>query len=268
MYAHDNKGFWPMAQHRWNGQAGQPPGAPAAVRDKRWHDYVAKYVMGPQSVIQPGTGTVFSDTQMNYNGTAGGVTGINQEFGTIYDPIHIGTVKDRNNVLWGCPAWKRYTDGSSAVFAPAWNGYAQSYYPSAPKDEPVSTSTADGAFFSKRALRNESSDTTPRPAGARPGNYFKQAQYTRSAERALVVESNASILQLQFSLLGAWIYQPESTTVWPERPHAINMSIDFNRHGKRDVGNGPNDPSLNMLYCDGHAATVSCREAYRAIRFH
>ena len=27
------------------------------------------------------------------------------------------------------------------------------------------------------------------------------------------------------------------------------------------------DPALNMLFCDGHAATVSTREAYKAIRF-
>jgi hypothetical protein len=24
---------------------------------------------------------------------------------------------------------------------------------------------------------------------------------------------------------------------------------------------------MNMLYCDGHASTVSAREAYRALRF-
>ena len=37
--------------------------------------------------------------------------------------------------------------------------------------------------------------------------------------------------------------------------------------GKRAVGNELTDPSMNMLFCDGHAAFVSCREAYRAIRF-
>jgi prepilin-type processing-associated H-X9-DG protein len=31
------------------------------------------------------------------------------------------------------------------------------------------------------------------------------------------------------------------------------------------VRNG--DPALNMLFCDGHAATVSTRDAYKAIRF-
>ena len=38
-------------------------------------------------------------------------------------------------------------------------------------------------------------------------------------------------------------------------------------HGKRAKGNKPNDPSMNMLYCDGHADTVGCREAYRSCRW-
>jgi prepilin-type processing-associated H-X9-DG protein len=45
------------------------------------------------------------------------------------------------------------------------------------------------------------------------------------------------------------------------------LTIDFDRHGKRPRGNGPNDPSVNVLYCDGHAAPASAREAYRALRF-
>src|SRR5215204_1268739 len=40
MYSHENKGYWPVGQHRWNAPAGQPAGAPAGVRDKRWHDFV------------------------------------------------------------------------------------------------------------------------------------------------------------------------------------------------------------------------------------
>ena len=35
----------------------------------------------------------------------------------------------------------------------------------------------------------------------------------------------------------------------------------------RTVGNSPTDPSMNVLYCDGHADFLSVREAYRGLRF-
>src|SRR6187551_1643880 len=41
MYAVDNKGAWPVAAHYWQ-QGGD--------RDKRWHDFIAKYVIGTQTV--------------------------------------------------------------------------------------------------------------------------------------------------------------------------------------------------------------------------
>src|SRR5689334_20920888 len=43
MYSQDNKGFWPVANHLWvDTAAGMPTG-----RDKRWHDFIGKYVMAP-----------------------------------------------------------------------------------------------------------------------------------------------------------------------------------------------------------------------------
>jgi prepilin-type N-terminal cleavage/methylation domain-containing protein/prepilin-type processing-associated H-X9-DG protein len=262
MYAHENNGWWPVAQHRWNAPANtSPPGSPAGVRDKRWHDFVAKYVMGPQKVTDTTTNIEYVDTIMNHNGTAGGVTTL-REFGSIYDPVHIGTVRDRNNVLWGCPTWRRWTDNSSAPMAGAWNGYAMSFYPKSPIDEKgYETNFNQAGFWARRAFINET--------GTRPGNYFKQVQWTQAAERALVFDSTTSIMAHRFDAIDKWPYLPEGTILpFPQRPHATEFSIDFNRHGKRDVGNAYQDPSLNMLYCDGHAGFVSAREAYRAIRFH
>jgi len=269
MYAHENKGFWPMAQHQWTAGVNDPPGngAPTA-RDKRWHDYIGKYLISPTAVVDTATGTEYSDNQVNYNGTAGGIT-TEREFGTRWDPVHIGTFKYRNSVLWGCPTWRKFTDGSSAIFAGAWNGYAQNFYPSAPDDEKGNAlAGAPAPFWTRRAQRNALADTMPTASGARAGRHFKQVQWTKPAERCLVLDSNATVLGMTFALITSWTFVPDTTTPFLDRPHAVNFSIDFNRHGKRDTGNQPLDPSLNMLYCDGHAGFVSAREAYRAIRFH
>ena len=53
----------------------------------------------------------------------------------------------------------------------------------------------------------------------------------------------------------------------PDTSGTVNFSLDFDRHGRKLVGNSPTDPSMNMLYVDGHAAFVSCRQAYKAILF-
>src|SRR5688500_15701608 len=45
MYQIDHKGAWPVAVHFW---------AQGGNRDKRWHDYIAKYIMGNQTVTSPG----------------------------------------------------------------------------------------------------------------------------------------------------------------------------------------------------------------------
>ena len=42
--------------------------------------------------------------------------------------------------------------------------------------------------------------------------------------------------------------------------------MDWNRHGKLPGQVKATDLALNMLFCDGHAAPVSPREAFRALR--
>jgi prepilin-type processing-associated H-X9-DG protein len=60
---------------------------------------------------------------------------------------------------------------------------------------------------------------------------------------------------------------PNTATPFPEQPDVLLFPIDFNRHGKKETGNKPDQSTVNILFCDGHAGFVSAREAFRAIRF-
>jgi|SRR5688572_11135595 prepilin-type processing-associated H-X9-DG protein len=107
----------------------------------------------------------------------------------------------------------------------------------------------------------------------RPGKYFRLgSQINRPAERALVFDNVHANFGLANAWHPAWPFLPEGTlATFPVRPDADATAVktftfDFNRHGKRDIGNSPLDPSMNMLYVDGHAGFVSAREAYRAVR--
>jgi prepilin-type N-terminal cleavage/methylation domain-containing protein/prepilin-type processing-associated H-X9-DG protein len=260
MYANDNNGAWPLAQHLWTS-----PTAPAG-RDKRWHDFIAKYLMGPTQVTDPATGTVYSDTQMNFNGTAGG---LNREFGTATDPICIGALRDRNNVLWGCPAWRRSTTVGAVVSTDHYShpGYAMMWYPMSPNDSSP-YGALNNYFFERRAFRNQFADQVPMPTNARPGKYFKQSQWKQAGERGLVIESVHTALNIRADGLFSWPFLPEgSVAAFPEIPDGGTWAFDFNRHGKKPVGNAYDAPSMNVLYCDGHAGFVSNREAYRSTRF-
>ena len=69
-------------------------------------------------------------------------------------------------------------------------------------------------------------------------------------------------------LTTGWPYRPGTAVMMPAVPQISGVdtySIDFNRHGKRDVGNAETDPSTNLLYADGYASTASAREVYRAM---
>jgi len=258
MYTNDNQGYLPVAQHLW--ASSYITGA-AADRDKRWHDFISKYLMGPTAVTDPATGTVHTSTMSNFSGTAGGV---NREFGTGTDPVHIGTLRDRNNVLWGCPTFLRLTFVNNVIQAYdhySHCGYTQNWYFKSPEDIQGIAATS-APYWTRRAFISTN----------RPGKYFRMSTINRSAERALVFDN----VHANFGLANAWHpnwpFLPEGTlAVFPDRPDADGSAVktftfDFNRHGKKTYGNGQNDLSMNMLYLDGHASFVSARQAYRAVR--
>ena len=100
------------------------------------------------------------------------------------------------------------------------------------------------------------------------GVYAKASHYARPGERALSVESVSANIFVLLNASCTWRYAPEGTVAFPRHADSASVSLDFNRHSKAPAGSQPIDPSLNILYCDGHAAPASARDAWRAMRFN
>ncbi|MEA2707970.1 MAG: hypothetical protein QOF78_571 [Phycisphaerales bacterium] len=231
MYQLDNKGWWTPSWQQYTRTI--PPGTVGGTADKRWHDFIGKYVVGG----------MIGKQELNWNGT---------QLGSIEPQLWTEPVWHSDNALWGCPMWERiFRDSAGNVvnvdsgLAQYTCGYLQNKYPFAPRLTPVAESL---------------NATSPNPGG-----HFKYTQWSRQSERALIFES----ISHNWSMPGVttWPFAPEKPggTVWPRTPD-VNFPIDFNRHGRNRIANKPTDPSLNMLFCDGHAETVSARQAWKAIR--
>jgi prepilin-type N-terminal cleavage/methylation domain-containing protein/prepilin-type processing-associated H-X9-DG protein len=156
----------------------------------------------------------------------------------------------RNSVLWGCPEYAKAFDFTEASYADrVRNGYGMQYYPLAPIIRSSTNPNLPGtlAYISV--------------PDSSYGSYFKQNQWTRPSERGLIADSQTHILQVP-----AW----SSITNW--QPFALTgstvMYVDSTRHLKPGVTKRftVDQRGINMLFCDGHAAPVSLREAYNAIR--
>jgi prepilin-type N-terminal cleavage/methylation domain-containing protein/prepilin-type processing-associated H-X9-DG protein len=270
MYAVENKGTWPVAAHYFEAPAGSP--APK-FRDKRYHDFLSKYLMGPTKVTSK-TGVEKTDTVMNFNGTCshqglgGGAYATWGEYGTDIDPVWIGTFIERNSVFWGCPVWNRVGVSGGQFNFGANHGYAMNPFPMAPHDR---SPTGTPAMGDKTKVAWIIDEPTGLYAGSDfLGRYFKASAWKNGAQRALVFDAVHSGGYWTGNLTNhtGWQYEPDRPGVPLDRFPLTYLPIDWNRHGKPKVGNvKSSDLTINMLFVDGHAATVSAREAYRAIRF-
>src|SRR5690348_14329353 len=89
MYATENNGYWPMSVWRYASSTG-------AAREKRWHDFISKYTNAGKVLNDSGTQT-----------------------GTATSNPQIFHIKDDNNILWGCPSWKRVTKSGTTTYVEA-----------------------------------------------------------------------------------------------------------------------------------------------------
>jgi prepilin-type processing-associated H-X9-DG protein len=183
-------------------------------------------------------------------------------------------MRDRNSVLWGCPSWSKFGTSAAQYNYGANNGYGMNPFPFAPNDLSVGTTLPEGRPSGIQPAKWAwIVDKGHNAAYEVPGKYFKASQWKRGAERALIYDAQHSAgYWTAKSVNTSWPYGfPDSTPAiltFPVRGTATGFNVDFTRHTKSKPGSiKPTEIGTNVLYCDGHAATVSARDAYRAIRF-
>jgi prepilin-type N-terminal cleavage/methylation domain-containing protein/prepilin-type processing-associated H-X9-DG protein len=238
-YGQDNQGYWPPQSHAWG------PGP--SLRSKRWYDFLSKYVVGHVAVDVAGVPTFGG---LNFTGSGDAL---------IEPQIGSDEIKHGNNALWGCPSWRRINYVGPLViynnsFSP---GYGWSRYFRSP-DDWNDAKTAVEAKYQTVVLTSSMTSS---------GTYAKGSDYKNASERALLMDSVFGLINAFAATGTRWKYRPEGTMPFPVRPDISTFAIDFDRHGKRPSGNGPNERSLNILFADGHAAPASAREAWYAMRF-
>lgn len=192
--------------------------------------------------------------------------------------FQIGTDKQafeeaRKSVLWGCPEWQGWREGLH--FNPSTagtyingvsrfeTGYAMNWYPTYQPNSPISSTSKPPTNQTQMRWTD----------GGYYGKYYRRTQWTKPAERLLMVDAN-------LWLLG---FEPTSGVVQAQGAaralagSAGQNNIDRYRHGKYPplVGSGigatfalrGGKVAFNVLYVDGHATTLSdIREGYKAIR--
>lgn len=163
-----------------------------------------------------------------------------------YNEIH--TIR-KSSVLWGCPEWANAQEGADATNAQrSFTGYAMNIY----------TGTGASAYIG--------ADTA---AGPGTGRYHKSNEWSKPTERALVGDSPYHILQASpapFDSTKKWgpLLEGEGTNL-----NVLHFFGDGRRHGPSDASRKKqyNAPYMNVAYVDGHADSVTIRQAYDACRY-
>jgi len=144
------------------------------------------------------------------------------------------------SVIWGCPEWSRIDEGYTTPGDRYRPGYGMNYYPS---------------YFDDFDLKKLAYLTADR------GSYTPQAKWTKSSERALLIDSITHVISTPqtFDSAGRW---------FPYDPIVFGaFYVDAGRHGKYGMTKQESykKPSVNILFCDGHAETTSVRNAWNAV---
>ena len=248
IYANDNNGYYPMSFHCYapSGNSFGPPGG--RTRAKRWPDFIGHYLNNGRSV--------------NWDGT--GLPNANQDT--------VSTLKtNERSIFWGCPSYydnqRTYkvlaypATGVNSTTSSLHFGYAMNQYCFAPAPTARNPSTG----FANWTYRAGSGSITSTAAS---GWYYKASQYTRAAQRCLIADNAHRDMSVNASNPWWYAFSGWNGKEMPPVPDIFSFTLDFNRHGKFTIGNKYTDKSMNMLFVDGHAATVSCKEAHNAVRMH
>jgi prepilin-type processing-associated H-X9-DG protein len=154
-----------------------------------------------------------------------------------------------NSVVWGCPEWTKTFENSGSFADKVRVGYGMQYYP---------------LYFKDGNLLNLAYITSD----PKRGRYTKQTEWLQPSERGLIADAITHVISTPSTFgpnspMMPFDYGAYSTGSIP----AGTFYVDATRHMKPGATKSEafNTAGMNMLFCDGHAATVSVRDAWNAI---
>jgi prepilin-type N-terminal cleavage/methylation domain-containing protein/prepilin-type processing-associated H-X9-DG protein len=265
MYVNDNKGFLPILKEDINPATlfmwEKKPYFIAGFPDEYWYNRIAKYL-----------------TTANF-----GVHNIQQYTGLAPAVQNRMNEMAARSPIWACATWRGtkssttewncietpYTDGKVSTFEP---GYTMNPYgwarPNLPDPAAGSVSFLGGQYLD---LINANA-----PSQFNAAKFYREQQYSMPSDRALVVESTLWLLGFR-TTDGSRNLAGQLVLRGLDGGSAGSNNIDYYRHGLRPkvsgdrystVGGKPaGKVATNILYCDGHADTVTDpAKAYASIR--
>jgi prepilin-type N-terminal cleavage/methylation domain-containing protein/prepilin-type processing-associated H-X9-DG protein len=153
----------------------------------------------------------------------------------------------QNSVIWGCPEWAKALENDDTTLSDKVRvGYGMNPYPKYFEDGDVAN------------LANITKSATPR------GRYLKVVEWKKPTDRGLICDSVAHIIQTPATI-------SSTSSQWqqydPVAFSATAFYVDGSRHAPGNVSKARtyDNPYMNMLFCDGHVAGVSVKEAWNAI---
>jgi prepilin-type N-terminal cleavage/methylation domain-containing protein/prepilin-type processing-associated H-X9-DG protein len=156
-----------------------------------------------------------------------------------------------NSVLWGCPEWRKSVDydpnAVGLVAENVYNGYGMQYYPTYWEDGDVN----------KLAYRS---------TATRIGYVRQNIWGRKGSDRLLIADSVWDIVRL-----GGNPFSSTAVKFQPFDPPPGTYTNDDLTVDARHIKTGTSKkgaigaPSVNALFCDGHAATITPRQVWNAI---
>ena len=165
-----------------------------------------------------------------------------------------------NSVLWGCPEWSKSVeyDLNAVLLNPAsaeavYNGYGMQYYPTYWED-------GNKALGLAQHTKNAAGVVTSQ-------GYIKQGVWGRKgADRLLIADAVWDIIATGAPKWDATTqFQPYDKAAFAAAPTPY-ITVD-RRHTKLGLSKtaAMQTNGVNALFCDGHAATISPKDAWNAI---
>jgi prepilin-type processing-associated H-X9-DG protein len=230
MYSVNNQGYYPPSRHVVANITS--PGMTSLVA-RRWTDMLSPYM-----------------------------TSYGKDFSSAAD---IAKLRARS-VLWGCPEWAKVVeyDPNAVGIVPdnVYCGYAMNIYITFWQDSKVLNMATYN--YNHTAVRNAANPEAPL---LRRG-YLKESTWTKklASDRLLLTDSQIDEMQM-----GSNQFSSSTIHFWP---YDVFSALDLSRFSvdARHIKPGTpkneaiNRPSINVLFADGHASTLSVRDCWNAIR--